>query len=95
MKKEASISLTQHGCCCDKGAMPMGCCKNESKYIKITDDYLPASELHAEKTDIAPVVLNFIYTPYISHDLVFIPSNNHSPPPKFADRVIAFRSILV
>jgi hypothetical protein len=95
-KKLSSVGLVAQGCCCKKKtAMKKDCCKNEIKYVKIADDYSPSAQFHFAKVDIAPIVLNFPFVPAISDNSFSILYNNHSPPPKFADRVIAFRSILV
>ncbi len=75
--------------------MPKGCCKNEAKYVKITDDYSYSSQFHVEKNNAAPVVCCFAFPSTISHLTSSIAFANHSPPPKFTDRVIAFRSILI
>ncbi|MDO8627781.1 MAG: hypothetical protein Q7K42_04910 [Candidatus Diapherotrites archaeon] len=94
--KLRSVSLTEKSCCCKKNEkMPNDCCKNEIVYVKITDNYSPSTEFHFAKADIAPIVLSFTFIPVISDNSVSILFNNHSPPPKFADRVIAFHSILV
>ena len=99
--KLQSVSLVEQGCCCSegvlsdkKGTMPKGCCKNEIKVVKITDDYCPSASLHIEKTDMAPVALNFPFTPALSSSTVSQIVCNHSPPPKL-DRVVAFRSLLI
>ena len=93
--KLQSVSLVEQGCCCKKGAMPKGCCKNEIKVVKITDDYSPSSSFHVEKTDIAPIVLNFSFaSDFLSNSKGAFPSN-HSPPPTTGDRVIAFHSLLI
>ena len=75
--------------------MPKGCCKNEVKYVKITDDYSPSSQFHIEKIDVAPIVLDFAFTSAfcpLTSSFVF---SNHSPPPKFEDIVIASHSLLI
>ena len=92
--KLQSVSLIEQGCCCKKGTMPKGCCKNEVKVVKITDDYSPSSSLHIEKTDIAPFVLNFSFASMLSSNTVSQIVCNHSPPPKL-DRVVAFHSLLI
>lgn len=95
-KKLSSVGLFAHDCSC-KGKIPMkkGCCKNETKYVKIADDYSPSSQFHLTQLDVAPVVLNSFFTFSVSENSFSALYNNHSPPPKFPDRVIAFRSILV
>ena|ERR1035437_8680495 len=95
-KKLSSVSLISQECSC-KGKTPMkkGCCKNEIKYVKIADDYSPSAQLHFAKVEVAPVVLTFAFPLTISHLTSSIPFNSHSPPPKFADRVIAFHSLLI
>jgi len=95
-KKLSSVSLITQECSC-KGKTPMkkGCCKNEIKYVKIADDYSPSSQFHFAQVDVAPVVLNYPFVLGASENSVSVFFNNHSPPPKFADRVIAFHSILV
>lgn len=94
--KLKSVSLSSKGCCCKKNIkMPKDCCKNEIKYVKITDDYSPSADFHFVKADIFPLPLFFAFIPKASPGLFSVISNNHSPPPKFADKVIAFRSILI
>jgi len=92
--KLRSVSLIEKDCCC-KSEMPKGCCKNEITYVKITDQYSPASQLHIEKTDVAPAVCCFVFPSTANHLTSSIAFASHSPPPKFADRVIAFRSLLI
>ncbi|MBI3503186.1 MAG: hypothetical protein HY063_15470 [Bacteroidetes bacterium] len=93
--KLQSVSLMKQDCCCKKGTMPKGCCKNEIKYVKITDDYSPSSQFHIEKNNIAPVVLHFDFPSAINHLTSSIAFANHSPPPKFEDIVIASHSFLI
>ncbi|TAL56850.1 MAG: hypothetical protein EPN85_14780 [Bacteroidetes bacterium] len=94
--KLKSVSLTAKGCCCKKNVkMPKDCCKNEIKYVKITDDYSPASQFYVEKIDVLPTIFSFVYSSAISHLPSSLFFENHSPPPGFDDRVIAFRSILI
>ena len=64
--KFQSVGFTEQHCCCKKGSMPKGCCKNEVKFIKITDDYTPSSQFHVEQEYISPVVLNFVFTSTIA-----------------------------
>ncbi|MBI4929223.1 MAG: hypothetical protein HY841_00555 [Bacteroidetes bacterium] len=95
-KKLSSVGILAQDCSCKKkSGMKKGCCKNEIKYVKITDDYSPSSQFHVEKINIAPIVLDFSFPSAIGHLTSSILVNSHSPPPKFADRVIAFHSILV
>lgn len=89
-----SVSLVVQDCCCN-GTMDDGCCKNEVTYVKITDQYSPASQLQVEKVDIAPAVCCFVFPSTINHLTSSIAFASHSPPPKFEDRVIAFRSLLI
>ena len=93
--KLQSVSLLKQDCCCKKGSMPEGCCKNEMKVVKITDDYSPSSVFHIEKTDIPPIILDFSYaSDFLSNSTGTFPAS-HSPPPKTGDRVIAFHSLLI
>ena len=95
MKSETSLSFVKHDCCCGKGAMPKDCCKNEAKYIKITDHYSPSTQFHLAKIDVAPLLLNFSSLPTFADNSVYLLYSKHSPPPKFVDRVIAFQSFLI
>ena len=94
--KLRSVSLTEKNCCCKKDKkMPKDCCKNEIVYVKITDNYSPSTEFHFAKIDIAPIVLSFAFPSNICHLTSSILFKNHSPPPIFADRVVAFHSFLI
>ena len=99
-----SVSLMHQDCCCQpqralagkKGTMPKGCCKNEIKVIKITDDYSPASQFHLKKNNIAPIVLNYSFLSIVPTNSVFQISGNHSPPPfQGKELVHLFRSLLL
>ncbi len=75
--------------------MKKSCCKNAQVHVKITDDFSPASHFNIEKFDAIAIVLN-------SSSLIAVPSSaayrlfsNHSPPPIFPDRVVAFHSFLI
>src|SRR5438270_6098307 len=93
--KLQSVSLVKHDCCCKKGTMPKGCCKNEIKIVKITDDYSPSSQLHVEKTDFAAAAGCFVFhSSFITRHSHFA-LQSHSPPPKFEDIVIASHSLLI
>ena len=89
-----SVSLVVQDCCCGDGN-ENSCCKNEITYVKITDQYSPASQLQVEKVDVAPVVCCFVFPSTICHLTSSIAFSSHSPPPKFSDPVIAFRSLLI
>lgn len=94
--KLRSVSLVEKSCCCkNKPAEKKGCCKNEVKYVKITDDYSPASGFQLAKTDIAPLEFSFAFPSAICPLTYSIRSSVHSPPPKFPDRVVCFRTFLI
>ena len=95
--KLRSVSLLQQGCCCkDKTGMKDDCCKNKINYVKVVNDYTPASELHLSKTDASPIVLRFSFVPKSLFLSAFEISTNHSPPPLIkGERFIVFHSILV
>ncbi len=74
--------------------MPKGCCKNEVKYVKITDEFTPSSEFHVEKPEISPVVLDYSFSSEIFSSPVTFISNSHAPPPK-VERFVEFHSFLI
>lgn len=93
--KLRSVSLTEKDCCCE--AVPAeekdDCCTNEIKYIKITDIYSPASQFQAEKVDIALALGCFVFPSSLVIRTSYFAFQ--SPPPKFSDPVIAFRTLLI
>ncbi len=94
-KLESVGVIKKKSCCDDEKSMPENCCKNETNYVKVNSDYSPAFEFHLAKTTFSSAIIYFEFTPKISFKNYSVLKNNHSPPPKFLDRVIDFRSILV
>jgi hypothetical protein len=91
-----SISITPSYCCCQKDSkMKNNCCKNEIKYLKLNDNYFPSASNHLKKNNTTPVLLTFYFITTLSENSSCILYNDHSPPPRFRDKVIAFRSLLI
>ena len=94
--KLQSVSVVEKDCCCKKNSkMPKGCCKNEVKVVKITDDYSPSSQLHIAKTDLAPLAGCFVFNSSFVLRHSYFAFQSHSPPPKFEDIVITSHSLLI
>ncbi|MEO6902294.1 MAG: hypothetical protein ABI315_03975 [Bacteroidia bacterium] len=75
--------------------MPKGCCNDEVKLIKITDNYSPSTSAHIENPDFTFIVLKVpvALTIFSKFERSFY--LDHPPPPAIVDRVITFRSLLI
>jgi len=95
-KRLESISFSAGKCCCAKDApMKKNCCKNNSKFVKITDNYSPSVPFHFSKVEVSTSYLSDSFVPAFSKQLAVPPYNDDSPPLVVEDLVIKFRSILV
>lgn len=91
-----SIGFSPGKCCCDDGAaMKDDCCKNETHQLKINDDFSPSALLIIPQTEFNVVLFCISFEPLQPEKVTFSIPNDHSPPPQLADKVIAFRSLLI
>lgn len=98
MLNKSEVSLFIKKSCCNGKEEKGGCCKNETKIIKITDNYSPS----VFSLDFFKTFNIFLYPKFISHsfDLDFLSSaifSTHSPPPalKFPPIFILQHSFLI
>lgn len=93
---DISFGINPEKSCCGNKAMQSGCCKNEVKVIKITDDYSPSVKLKTEKENLFTIIIFPSVIAEVIPRILFRVPNYHSPPPHSHVRLhILYRSILV